>query len=125
MRKLLVRRWPSLQLTAATAAPLLFCVAYFYFFTSKRPPAPRALVVSSCKKLESGMKRIGGPYGFQFDIPVENFGIDGWAEDAPPGAGTFGLRPKNGVSYLFIDFGPAMIQSSPKTRIGARPSSSH
>jgi hypothetical protein len=117
MRKFPVLKWPRLRLTVAMAAGLL-CVAYFYFVITKKPLAPKAPVVSSCKKLEPGMKRVGGQYGIQFDIPEENFRIDEWAEDAPPGAETFGLRPKNVTSYLFIDFGPAMIQSNPKTRIG-------
>jgi hypothetical protein len=117
MRKSFVLRSPGLWLIAVIVTPVLFCLAYFYV-VSKRPPAPKVLIVSSCRKLQLGLKRIGEPYGIQFDIPAENFAIDEWAADAPPGGETFRLRPQNGASYLFIDFGPSLIQSAPKARIG-------
>jgi hypothetical protein len=118
MGKSSVLKWPSFRLTTAIAAPLLLCVAYLYFVISKRLPAPKVPVVANCKKLEPGMKRVGEQYGFQFDVPLEAFTIDEWAEDAPPGAHGFGLRPKNGQSYLVIQWGLDTIESSPKTRVG-------
>ena len=56
-------------------AILLLCVTYLQFHGSKKPLAPKTPVVSSCKELKPGMKRIGGRLGFQFDVPVFKFDV--------------------------------------------------
>jgi hypothetical protein len=91
-------------------------VAYLYVRSAQKPVATAIPIVSGCKKLGPGLKRIGEPYRVEqveFDIPAGSFNIDQWSQDAPPNATSFRIGPKNDASYLSIDFGPAAFPSSP------------
>jgi hypothetical protein len=114
MKELLpVRRSPLwLIVTIVTLALFLLCVASIHFFTnaSKRPPMVSIPVVSVCKELAPGMRRIGGMIGdrypLQFDIPAKDVVFHEGTSDAPPLAYGFGVRPKDSQSLLEISYGP-------------------
>jgi hypothetical protein len=91
------------------AAGLAFLfVAYLYVRSGKKPVAPAIPVVSSCKKLGPGMRRLGpetrmvGHLVFEFDVPLEGFVIEGDTSDAPAGGYGFNLVPKNSRALLDI-----------------------
>jgi hypothetical protein len=82
---------------------LLACVAYLEFFRDQKPLAPAVAIVSNCGELKPGIRRIGD-YGFQFDVPKNNFIThESWG-DMPPGPHGYGLRPKNSTSQLDISW---------------------
>lgn len=67
--------------------------------------APFVPVVSVCKTLEPGIRRIGNEYGIQFDVATSDLHIHEGVEDAPPFTHGFGLTPKNSTSVLEISYG--------------------
>ena len=103
MRNFLALRRLRLWLIVAVGT-LLVAVVYFGLFTIRKPLAPTVPIVSSCKNLAPGMRRIGDRHGFQFDVPSKEFNIHEGATDAPPLMQGFGLIPKNGTSELEISF---------------------
>jgi hypothetical protein len=110
MRNFIAVRGPRLWFLATTGI-LLLCVAYLQFLISKKPLAPMVAVVSGCKKLEPGMRRIGDQYGFQFDVPLSNFTISEGTSDTIPVMHGFRLRPKNSTSALQVSFGQRPMES--------------
>jgi hypothetical protein len=95
-------------------------LAYLFVHSHKKPVAPAVPVVSSCKKLAPGMRRMGpewrrtGPVVFQFDVPTEGFVIEAGASDMPSDG--FTLIPRNSESFLNItwdDPGNEMLQKRP------------
>ena len=99
-------RQPRLLLivTIATLVILVPSTAYFHFFVNlnKKPLAPAVPVISVCKELAPGMRRIGNRYGIQFDVPTKYFTVqEGWGDAIPVEHG-FGLSPKNGQALLGI-----------------------
>jgi len=103
MRSYHAMRGPWPWFIAITAFVLLFST-YLLLHAGKKPVAPEVPVVSGCKKLGPGMRRIGR-FGFQFDIPVEGYTITNFDSDAPPVYG-FRLRPPNSGSFLDLSWGP-------------------
>lgn len=111
----------------AAAGFLLLFVAYTRFHVSKKPVAPALPVVSSCKELKPGMRRISeqyafqfnapkkDQYGFQFDVPEKDFTIHEGTQDAPPGLHGFSLNlKKNSASFMAIEQAePATMGSVP------------
>jgi hypothetical protein len=118
MTELLLERRSPLRLIVAivTLSFLVLCLAYFHFHTNgdKKPltvAVPPIPVVSVCKELASGMKRIGASpgdrYMLQFDIPVNEVRVHEGAADMPPFEYGFGIRPQaGGESLLRITYGP-------------------
>jgi len=94
----------SLIVTSGTLLLSAVCI-YLFMHSSKRPPTPAVPVVSACKELTPGMRRIGEGYGLQFDVPAKDFVIHEGASDAPPLVHGFGLRPKGSESLLEISYG--------------------
>lgn len=82
---------------------LLGCVTYLEFLPGQKPLAPAIPIVSDCRELKPGRRRIGD-YGFRFDFPTNNFIThEGWG-DMPPGPHSYGLRPKNSAPELAISW---------------------
>lgn len=82
---------------------LLACVVYLEFRPDQKPLAPADLMLSNCGVLKPGVRRIGD-YGFQFDVPVNDFTVhEGWG-DVPATPHGYGLRPKNSTSELGISW---------------------
>ncbi len=104
---------------------LLIAVVYLQFRSDKiKPLAPKVPVVSSCKELKPGMRRIavgpglrwrgvGAQADFQFDIPIERFTPikDFSPSDAPGGPSGFSLRLRNSASLLEIWWDPEIDES--------------
>ena len=112
-------------------------VVYRQLYVNKKPVAPVVPVVSSCKGLKPGMRRISEQYGFQFNVPKndqhgfqfdvseKNFTIHEGTKDAPPGLHGFSLSLKtNGTAYMVLEQAepttmggvpvpPALIDSGP------------
>ena len=104
MRNYPAMKWSTRWLVFIVGT-LLLSVAYFHFVINKKPLAPPVPVVSSCKKLKMGMRRIGNQDGFQFDFPLSNFTISEGTSDAVPIVHGFELGTKNSASVLEISFG--------------------
>jgi len=91
------------KLIIVATGVLLLGVAYLQFRSDKKPLAPKAPVVTSCKELKPGMRRLGEQYGYQFDVFANDFTIH-------EGRGTesdvygFTLTRENGTSYLDISW---------------------
>jgi hypothetical protein len=94
-----------------TIGVIVFCAAYFHVVASKKPLAPTVPVVSVCKGLEPGMRRIGDQYGFQFDVAANDFTVHEGTTDMPPFEHGFRLRPKNSGSILDITFDQRPMKS--------------
>ncbi|MGH9515546.1 MAG: hypothetical protein ACRD3P_07695 [Terriglobales bacterium] len=76
------------------------------FFIRNKPIRPAVPVVSVCKPLKSGMRRIGNQSGIQFDVSTSDLSIHDPVEDAPPFAHSVYLYRSHRKSYLGIFFGP-------------------
>lgn len=113
MRKLSPIRWPRLWLNVTAAVILLSLVSiYVFMHVSKKPITPGVPVVSVCKELVPGMRRIGDRNGLQFDVPVRNFTVhEGWSDAAPFTHG-FDLRPQNSESLLDISLGGRRLENA-------------
>lgn len=112
MRNFIVVKGPRLWFIVITGILLLSVgVAYLQFRSHKKPISPTVPVVSSCKPLEPGMRRMGNQYGFQFDVLVKDFTIREGTTDAAPLVHGFDLKPKNSVSGLDISFGGDTMES--------------
>jgi hypothetical protein len=83
---------------------LLFC-GYCFLRGDKKPVAPAVPLVSRCKKLGPGMRRIGR-FEFQFDVPIDGFTTKDFASDAPSGAYGFNVKPSSSASFLDIWWDP-------------------
>lgn len=83
---------------------LLFSV-YLLLRRGKKPVPPAAPVVSSCKRLDPGVRSVGRSE-FQFDIPLERFTIKDFASDALAGAYGFRIVPKNRAAFLDVSWAP-------------------
>ncbi len=83
-------------------------VAYLLLHTGKNPVAPAVPIVSGCKKLGPGMRRIEvGPVKLHFDAPVERFTVKCGVPDRPVGPyGGCTVQPKNSASLLNISWDP-------------------
>lgn len=106
------RLW--LIILIVTIAFLIVCLGFFRFFTNadKKSPSvasPPIPVVSACKELPPGMRRIGAKpgdrYMLQFDVPETEVLIREDVSDAPPIVYGFGLKPKGSESRLWISYG--------------------
>ena len=84
---------------------LLLGIASLRFIVPSKPVAPFVPVVSVCKTLKPGIRRIGNEYGIQFDVATSDLSIHEGVEDAPPFTHGFGLTPKNSTSVLEISYG--------------------
>jgi hypothetical protein len=93
---------------------LTVCLGYFRFFTNadKKSPSvasPPIPVVSVCKELPPGMRRIGAKpgdrYMLQFDVRETEALIREGGSDAPPIVYGFGIKPKGSESRLWISYG--------------------
>lgn len=71
---------------------------------------PNVPVVSSCKTLQPGMRRMGDRRGFQFDAVAADFQTIEGTQDAPPSAHGFDLMPANSTARLVISFGSDLGQ---------------
>ncbi|HXM12270.1 MAG TPA: hypothetical protein VN946_20125 [Terriglobales bacterium] len=107
MRGLLITRGPWPWFIAITGF-VLFLSVYLLLDGGKKATAPAAPVISSCKKLGPGMRRIEvGPVKFHFDVPVERFTVKCGVPDAPVGPyGGCAFQPKNSLSLLNISWDP-------------------
>lgn len=85
----------------------LICAGLFILVRSKNPQAPPVPVISDCKPLATGMRRVGSGPGIQFDVLTSGFRISEGATDAAPFIHGFDVKEKTGLSALQIDFGPA------------------
>jgi flagellar basal body-associated protein FliL len=103
------RLW--LIILVVTIAFLTVCLGYFRFFTNavKKSPSvasPPIPVVSVCKELPPGMRRIGANpgdrYMLQFDIPETEVLIREGVSDVPPIVYGFRIKPKGSESRLWI-----------------------
>ena len=106
------RLW--LIILVVTIAFLTVCLGYFRFFTNadKKSPSvasPPIPVVSVCKELPPGMRRIGANpgdrYMLQFDVPETEVLIREDVSDVPPIVYGFGIKPKGSESRLWISYG--------------------
>jgi hypothetical protein len=98
-----------------TIAFLTVCLGYFRFFTnadkkSQSGASPPIPVVSVCKELPPGMRRIGAKpgdrYMLQFDVPETEVLIREGVSDAPPIVYGFDIKPKDSESRLAVSYGP-------------------
>jgi hypothetical protein len=94
-----------------TIGVIVFCAAYFHVVASKKPLAPTVPVVSVCKGLEPGMRRIGNQYGFQFDVATPDFTVHEGTSDTIPVVHGFHLTPKDSVYAFDISFGQRPMKS--------------
>jgi hypothetical protein len=102
MTSSLAGRRPVLFLAVIIA--ILLVAAYLHFVINTKPASPRLLVMSPCGQLQPKMRRIGSQSGFQFDVPTSDLSISEGAEDTPPFAYGFILKPRNGFSVMNISF---------------------
>jgi hypothetical protein len=98
-----------------SVAFLAVCLGYFRFFTNanKKHPtvaSPPIPVISVCKELAPGMRRVGAKAGdrymLQFDVPEREVVIREGASDAPPLVYGYDIKRKDGDSLLGISYGP-------------------
>ena len=83
----------------------LVCAAWLYFIISpeqKRVPAPPAVVISECREVGPGIRRIGSGYAVQFDVPMKEFTMGEGCTDAAPTACGIDLGPKNRKALMEI-----------------------
>ena len=106
------RLW--LIILIVTIAFLTVCLGYFRFFTNANKKSlsvasPSIPMVSVCKDLPPGMRRIGAKpgdrYMLQFDVPETEVLIREDVSDAPPIVYGFGIKPKGSESRLRISYG--------------------
>ena len=70
-----------------------------------RKPAPPAVpVVSGCKPIAQGLRRLGGRYGFNFDIVPNEFKVSEGAQDEPPFAHGYVLSCQKSNCTMEISF---------------------
>jgi len=105
MGQLLPARRQKLWLVAALGILLFSAVCILVFVHGKKPHAPAAPVVSTCKPLAPDMRRIGERYGLQFEFPTRDFTVHEGTSDAAPIVHGFGISAKNSKSLLEISFG--------------------
>jgi hypothetical protein len=89
----------------ATIAIALVCLGYFRVIAYKKPHAPKPPTIAVCEPLKPGIRRLGDPYGFQFDVSVQDFSIVEGTQDMPPFAHGFAAIPRNSMSALNISYG--------------------
>jgi len=104
---------PRLFVSTAAIALLVALGGYLYLSrTSIVPKAPTVPVpvVSTCKDLSPGTKRVGAKAGdrymLQFAVPVAKLRIREGVTDASPLIYGFDIRPQGGESILTISYGP-------------------
>jgi hypothetical protein len=100
-----------LWLMAAVGVSL--CVAFALLLASRKAASPKAPLVSGCKSLEPGSKRIGERYSFQFDVPAKDFTVWKLTEDEDTAllSHRYSLKPKNGAHIMNVSFGQVPMQS--------------
>jgi hypothetical protein len=103
---------PWLFVSTAAIALLVALGGYLYLSrTSILPKAPTVPVpvVSTCKDLSPGTKRVGAKAGdrymLQFAVPVTKVRIREGVTDAPPLIYGFDIKPQGGESLLTISYG--------------------
>jgi len=104
MRELFPGKWSTPWVFAALLTALICAVSIYVLFfpLGKNQLAPAVPVISACKELAPGMRRIGNRYGIQFDVPKNEFTFGEGRSDAGPLVGGFDLSTKNGHSLLVI-----------------------
>ncbi len=109
-------RWPTFM--AITGLVLLFS-AYLLLHGDKRPVSPTLPVISSCKKLGPGMRRIEvGPVKFHFDVLVQRFTVKCGVPDTPVGPyGGCTAQTRSRASFLDISWDPKANMESMQPRL--------
>lgn len=87
--------------------PSICAISLLVFVRSNKPRAPLAQVISDCKPLVAGSKRLGDGPGIQFEVSTDEFTIREGTTDAAPFIHSFDLKQKTGSSKMQIDYGPA------------------
>jgi hypothetical protein len=77
----------------------------YWMFSRKHPQAPSTPLLSACRKLMPGRRRIGNPYGIQFDVAANEVTINEGIQDVAPFVHGFRLLPIHSNSVLSISFG--------------------
>lgn len=85
---------------------------YIYFRFPRSPHTQSVPVISNCKPLQPGMRRLGERGGYQFDAVAADFEIIEGVEDAGPGGHGFDLRSPNSTALLIISFGTDLGRGS-------------
>jgi hypothetical protein len=95
LRKLL--KW----LGATAVGLVLICSIVFYLVRIRTSHAPIAIVVSACRDLDPGVRRIRADFGTQFDISETAFVVKSGVQDMPPGV-NYSVIPKDSTARLVI-----------------------
>jgi len=95
---------------AAMISPI---IAYLLF---RRPPSPpTAVVVSGCRDLAPGMRRVSGYLGIKFDVPEPAFDLNSGTSDMPPQT-FYDVTVKNrSTATLQISEGPERVEEAWKS----------
>jgi hypothetical protein len=67
------------------AGVILFSSVVFYLSLMRDPHAPTAIVVSACRDVAPGMRRVSSDFGTQFDLSEKAFAVNIGIQDMPPG----------------------------------------
>ena len=112
-KKTLYLRAARLFVSTAAIALLIALGGYLYLSrtsTVPRVPTVPVPVVSTCKDLPPGTRRVGaragGRYMLQFAVPEAKVRIREGVTDAPPLLYGFDIKPLAGESLLTISYGP-------------------
>jgi hypothetical protein len=90
----------------AISTAIFIAAALVYFFSARSPtPVPPVFVISVCRPLAAGRRRIGSNRTIQFDIPESGFKVSSEMYDMPPGQWLFGIRLKDGTANLEMSDG--------------------
>lgn len=92
-------------ISVAVIVAIFLGLAILEFSPGKKPIPPFLPDISACGKLGSGMRRIGGPVDFQFDVSERDFTISESCSDALPIVCGFHIRPNDGTASLGISWG--------------------
>lgn len=74
-------RW----LIPAVVGVVLVSSVVFYLFLMRDPHAPTAIVISACRDVAPGMRRISADFGTHFDVSEKTLAVDARIQDMPPG----------------------------------------
>ena len=99
-------RWPLLWSVIGIG---LAGTSYFFFVFRKSPGPPPLPVISSCKAVEPGFRRVGDHY--QFDVPINGFIVNEGTQDTPPFIHGFRLKVRDSAAVLSISFGERPMES--------------
>lgn len=85
-------------------AGLVLLVFDLHSIAFRKPIAPGVPVVSSCQPVLQGLGRLGGQYGFNFDIVPDEFKVAEGTQDEAPFAHGYVLRCRNNDCMMEISF---------------------